>query len=184
MLIDLHYLVFLSILFGIIFIQTAGFMFASTAVGAAVYLKGLGITILLFSFRSYVTQFTSIMADIELLIFKYFDFHVAIFRNCFQQAVKWDLMEKNPALLATVPKHKAEKREFWTAETLMHALEVCDDDRLRIALNLAFSCSLRMGEILGLTWDCCDISKEAIETNQAYIYVNKELQRVTKDAVR
>ena len=39
-------------------------MFASTAVGAAVYLKGLGITILLFSFRSYVTQFTSIMADI------------------------------------------------------------------------------------------------------------------------
>ena len=93
-------------------------------------------------------------------------------------------MEKNPALLATVPKHKAEKREFWTAETLMHALEVCDDDRLRIALNLAFSCSLRMGEILGLTWDCCDISKEAIETNQAYIYVNKELQRVTKDAVR
>lgn len=107
-----------------------------------------------------------------------------ILRNCFQQAVKWDLMEKNPALLATVPKHKAEKREIWTAETLMHALEVCDDDRLRIALNLAFSCSLRMGEMLGLTWDCCDISKEAIETNQAHIYVNKELQRVTKDAVR
>ena len=43
LLIDLHYLVFLSILFGIIFIQTVGFMFASTAVGAAVYLKGLGM---------------------------------------------------------------------------------------------------------------------------------------------
>ena len=33
-------------------------------------------------------------------------------------------------------------------------------------------------------WDCCDVSKEAIETNQAYINVNKELQRVTKEAVR
>ena len=33
-------------------------------------------------------------------------------------------------------------------------------------------------------WDCCGVSKEAIETNQAYIYVNKELQRVTKEAVR
>lgn len=106
-----------------------------------------------------------------------------ILRNCFQQAVKWELMDKNPALLATVPRYKAEKREIWTAETLMHALEVCDDDRLRIALNLAFSCSLRMGELLGLTWDCCDISKESIEANQAYIYVNKELQRVTKAAV-
>ena len=107
-----------------------------------------------------------------------------ILRNCFQQAVKWELMDKNPAILATVPKHKSEKREIWTAETLMHALEVCDDDRLRIALNLAFSCSLRMGELLGLTWDCCEISDEAINANQAYIYVNKELQRVTKEAVR
>lgn len=107
-----------------------------------------------------------------------------ILRNCFQQAVKWELMDKNPALLAIVPKHKSEKREIWTAETLMHALEVCDDDRLRIALNLAFSCSLRMGELLGLTWDCCEISKESIDSNMAYIYVNKELQRVTKEAVQ
>ena len=38
----------------------------------------------------------------------------------------------------------------------MHALEVCEDDRLKLALNLAFSCSLRMGEMLGLTWDCVD----------------------------
>ena len=45
-------------------------MFASTAVGAGVHLKGLRITILLFGFRSYVTQFTSVMADIELFIFK------------------------------------------------------------------------------------------------------------------
>lgn len=42
------------------------------------------------------------------------------------------------------------KREIWTAETLMYALEVCEDDRLKLTLNLAFSCSLRMGEMLGL----------------------------------
>lgn len=73
-----------------------------------------------------------------------------ILRNCFQQAVKWELMDKNPALLATVPKHKSEKKEICNAYTLMHALEVCEDDRLRLALNLSFSCSLRMGELLGL----------------------------------
>ena len=85
-----------------------------------------------------------------------------LLRNCFQQAVKWELMEKNPVIYATVPKYKSAKREIWTAETLMHALEVCEDDRLKLALNLAFSCSLRMGEMLGLTWDCVDISEEAI----------------------
>ena len=30
------------------------------------------------------------------------------------------------------------------------------------------SCSLRLGELLGLTWDCVDISPEAIEENRAY----------------
>ena len=91
---------------------------------------------------------------------------------------------KNPCIYATVPKHKSKKREIWTAETLMHALEVCDNDRLRLSLNLSFSCSLRIGELLGLTWDCIDISPEAIEENRAYVYVNKELQRVTKEALK
>ncbi|MDO4647031.1 MAG: tyrosine-type recombinase/integrase [Eubacteriales bacterium] len=107
-----------------------------------------------------------------------------ILRSCFQQAVKWELMVKNPVIYATVPKHKAEKREIWTAETLMHALEVCDDERLKMALNLAFSCSLRMGELLGLTWDCVDISEESIAENRAFIYVDKELQRVDKDVIQ
>lgn len=56
-------------------------------------------------------------------------------------------MAKNPVIYATVPKYKSAKREIWTAETLMHALEVCEDDRLKLTLNLAFSCSLRMGEM-------------------------------------
>ena len=33
--------------------------------------------------------------------------------------------------------------------------------------NLSFSCSLRISELLGLTWDCVDISEEAIEENRA-----------------
>lgn len=33
-----------------------------------------------------------------------------ILRNCFNQALKWEILEKNPAMLATVPKHKQEER--------------------------------------------------------------------------
>ena len=66
---------------------------------------------------------------------------------------------------------------------MLHALEVCEDDTLSLAINLAFSCSLRMGEMLGLTWDCIDISEKSIEENNASIFVNKELQRVNKDAL-
>ena len=44
--------------------------------------------------------------------------------------------------------------------------------------------SLRVGELLGLTWDCLDISDEAIAENRASLTVNKELQRVTKEAIK
>lgn len=50
-------------------------------------------------------------------------------------------------------------------------------------INLAFSCSLRMGELLGLTWDCIDISPTSIELGQASIFVEKELQRVNREAM-
>ena len=74
-------------------------------------------------------------------------------------------------------------RDIWTAEVLQKALEACDDDILRLAINLAFSCSLRMGELLGLTWDCIDISPTSIELGQASIFVEKELQRVNREAM-
>ena len=111
------------------------------------------------------------------------DIHKLI-RSCFEQAVKWELVEKNPALYATVPKHKQVSRDIWTAETLMRALDVCDDRQLKIALNLSFACSLRMGELLGLTWDCVDISDEAIKAGRACLKIDKELQRVSKEALR
>ena len=54
---------------------------------------------------------------------------------------------------------------------------------MKLCLNLAFACSLRMGELLGLTWDCVEISDEAIAEGKAYIQVNKELQRVSRDTL-
>ena len=71
-----------------------------------------------------------------------------ILRSAFHQAVKWELMEKNPAMYATVPKYEAKKREIWDAPTLFHALEVCEDERLKLAINLAFACSLRIANCL------------------------------------
>ena len=106
-----------------------------------------------------------------------------ILRSCFRQAVKWGLMDKNPAIDATVPKHKKQKREIWTAEMLKQALDACENKWLKVAFHLSFTATLRLGELLGLTWDCVDISEEAIDENRAYIIINKEVERVSKNAV-
>lgn len=106
-----------------------------------------------------------------------------ILRSCFRQAVKWGMMDKNPAIDATVPKHKKQKREIWTAEMLMQALDACENKWLKVAFHLCFTATLRLGELLGLTWDCVDISEEAIDENRAYIIINKEVERASKNAV-
>ena len=106
-----------------------------------------------------------------------------LLRSAFNQAVRWELISRNPVLNATLPKEEHKERDIWTAETLSKAMEVCDDPILSLALNLAFSCSLRIGEMLGLTWDCIDIAPQSIENGSAYIFVNKELQRVTRGAL-
>lgn len=100
-------------------------------------------------------------------------------RCAFNQAVKWELISRNPVTNATIPKSDYDKREIWTVETLATALNLCDDPILALAINLSFSCSLRMGELLGLTWDCIDISEYSIQRNSASIFVNKELQRAS-----
>ncbi len=103
-----------------------------------------------------------------------------LLNSAFTQAMKWELIEKNPAQLATVPAAEKKTRNIWDADILFHALEVCEDERLKLAINLAFSCSLRIGELLGLTWDCVDISEESLAEGKASIFINKELQRVRK----
>ena len=107
-----------------------------------------------------------------------------VLRSAFTQAMKWDLIEKNPAAYATVPKHEAKEREIWDAQTIFKAIELCKDPRLKLCLNLAFSCTLRIGELLALTWDCVDVSEESLAEGKASIFVNKELQRVRKSTMK
>lgn len=106
-----------------------------------------------------------------------------ILRSAFNMAVKWELITRNPVEMATLPKEQKKARDIWDAETLFKAIDLCEDDMLKLALNLSFACSLRMGEMLGLTWDCVDISPESVAADTASIFVNKELQRVKKDTV-
>lgn len=93
------------------------------------------------------------------------------------------MMTKNPAANAMIPKAESAKREIWTAEMLFDALHMCDDPRLALALNIAFCCSLRIGELLGLTWDCVDISEESIASGTASVRIEKELQRVNRNTL-
>ena len=62
------------------------------------------------------------------------------------------------------------------------ALDGCREPKLYIAMNLAFACSMRLGEIVGLQWDKLHISDADIAADDAHVMIEQELSRVSKDA--
>ena len=107
----------------------------------------------------------------------------ALLKSALGQAVIWGYIQTNPAANITLPKAKSQPREVWTPDQAQTALDLCDDPILRLAMLLALGCSLRIGEILGLTWDCVDMTDESIANGTAGIYVNKELKRCDKSSL-
>lgn len=75
------------------------------------------------------------------------------------------------------------KRDIWDVDTIRKALDACESTRLYLAMNLAFACSLRMGEILGLTWDNVPITDADIAADDAWIFIDKEIARATQQAI-
>lgn len=110
-----------------------------------------------------------------------------IIRCALNQAILWEYLDtkmRNPASLATLPKMPKNRRAVWTIDTFKKAISVTDDDLLLICMHLAFSCSLRIGEITGLTWDDIIIDNKAIKDGNARVIVNKELSRVSLEAMQ
>ena len=108
---------------------------------------------------------------------------IKLLRCAFKQAVRWEIIARNPFDNVILPKTEYAKRDIWTADMIRLALDKCTDSKLYVAMNLSFACSLRMGEILGLTWENVHISDEDIAADNAYVYIDKELTRASKQAI-
>lgn len=108
---------------------------------------------------------------------------VKLLRCAFKQAVRWEVIGKNPFDAVTIPKPKYKKREIWTAEVISQALNACTDTKLYLAMNLSFACSCRIGEILGLTWNDVHITDEDIANDDAHIVITQELERCSKRSI-
>lgn len=107
----------------------------------------------------------------------------ALLRSALNQAVIWEYIPSNPALRVTLPKYQPQERTVWSASEAQTALDACSDPVLKLCMLLALGCSMRVGEILGLTWDCVDISEDAIRAGTAHVRINKELKRCQKDSL-
>jgi integrase len=105
----------------------------------------------------------------------------ALIRSALNQAIRWDYLRGvNPALAVELPRRKKTTRATWDEEESRKALLLCTDPILQVCMYLALGCSMRVGEILGLTWDCVHMEDSLVMESNAYLTVEKELRRCSK----
>lgn len=81
----------------------------------------------------------------------------AVLRSALNQALRWDLVNRNVATLVDPPRVKRTNIEPFTVDELQVFLEAAEGSRFRALFVLAVSTGARRGEILGLRWSNIDL---------------------------
>lgn len=92
-----------------------------------------------------------------------------------RQAVKLDLIKKNPAENVILPKTKKYKAEVYDQEEVAMLMEVIRDTDMEIPISLAVSLGLRRGELLALTWNSIDFDNYKVKINSNLVQIDKEI---------
>lgn len=102
-----------------------------------------------------------------------------------QRKQKWETFpSKKEASVRKSEVELAQKKGTFLPPSAETVAEFMDEFvRLYVCMNLSFACSLRIGEILGLTWNNVHISEQEIKDDDAWLYIMQELARVKRSAL-
>lgn len=92
------------------------------------------------------------------------------------QALKWDLLKKNPVALTRPPKVERETMGAYSASQTAILLDELQDTRIYIPSLLAALCGLRRGEILALRWRDVDLTNGLLSIKESAEEVGKEVR--------
>lgn len=101
----------------------------------------------------------------------------------FTTAKKWHYVTEIPETSA--PAEKTKKRNAWEPERILNVLgQIEDDPILHLAVHMAFVCSLRAGEVAGISIDTIDFHDRSMWITQIVQRVSdKSLQELPKEEI-
>ena len=97
-----------------------------------------------------------------------------ILKHALSDAVKWGLLQRNPADLVSPPRVVTPEMQVWTSAEVRRFLEHVADDRLYAMWLLLVMTGMRRGEVLGLRWKDVDLVVGRIAIRQTLLEVGYE----------
>ena len=95
----------------------------------------------------------------------------AFLHRCLADAVRWELLGRNPADLVDRPTAPRPEIESWVPDQVRAFLSFVADDRLAPLWRLVATTGLRRGELLGLRWIDVDLDGSRIAIRQSLVLV-------------
>ena len=95
-----------------------------------------------------------------------------ILHRAFRDAVRWNLLARNPSDVADPPKARAAEQvreRTWTGAEVARFLRSTSASRYSILWRLLATTGMRRGEALGLGWDDVDLSAGRLSINRTLI---------------
>jgi len=105
-------------------------------------------------------------------------YHRAILRRALADAVKWELVYKNAAALASPPRAVRHEVSPFTPDEARTFLSKIPGNRLEALYVMAMGTGMRQGELLGLTWKCVNLDTGTATVKQQMQRVNGKLTLV------
>ena len=85
--------------------------------------------------------------------------------NCmFNQAIKWELLDRNPNLKATKPKKEKTERNCYDLSQIQKLINCLENENIkyRTLITLTLDSGLRRSEICGLRWSDVDFNTDTL----------------------
>lgn len=98
----------------------------------------------------------------------------AVLRRALQNAVKKEIISRNPADKIDKPKKNIYRASFYTAEEILTLFDTIEGDPLELCVKIAAYYGLRRSEVLGLKWDAINFKDKSVSVCHKVIEVEQD----------
>jgi integrase len=99
-----------------------------------------------------------------------------ILRRALQDALRWELIDRNPCDAVIAPRRAATEMRAWTAAESRRFLVHVEEDRLAAMWRLFVATGMRRGEVAGLRWIDVDLAAARLSVRSTRVLVYGAVQ--------
>ena len=99
----------------------------------------------------------------------------------FNQAIRWEIMDKNPNTKATKPKKEHKEKNFYDLNQVKKLLDVLDNESIKykLLITLALDSGARRSEICALRWSDIDLETRMMSITKSLKVVDRIVDEKT-----